>query len=94
VPCPACPHGNTPPAPPPGHTPPSLAAQAFTAMTAAARFALGGFRVLSNEAQAARAQVCEGCPYRRGDQCTACGCTLSIKTWMPAEHCPHDLWPK
>ncbi len=82
------------PAPPNTYTPPPLPVRAFAAMTAAARFALGGLRVLSNEDQRARAAVCDGCPHRKGDQCTACGCVLSIKTWMPAEPCPHDLWPK
>ena len=89
--CSSCPKYPTPPA---DHTPPSLPAQAWAAMTAAARFTLGGLRVLPVADQQARVAVCDGCPYRRGDQCTACGCVLSIKTWMPAEHCPHSLWPQ
>lgn len=88
--CNSCPKD---PAPPTNYTPPSLPSRAFAAMSAAARFALGGFRVLSNEDQQARARVCETCPRRSGDQCTACGCVLSIKTWMPGEHCPQNLWP-
>ena len=92
MPCDSCPKAAFP-APPPNQSPPPLTVQAFTAMTAAARFMLGGFRVLPSDEQQRRAAVCEGCPYRKGDQCTACGCVLSIKTWMPAEHCPHNLWP-
>ncbi len=92
MPCESCPKDKYP-VPPAGHTPPALPAKAWAAMTAVARFALGGLRVLPVEDQQARAAVCEGCPYRRDDQCRACGCVLSIKTWMPAEHCPHGLWP-
>ena len=91
--CDSCP-GNRAQTPAPAHTPPSLPAKVWSAMTAAARFTLGGMRTLSAEQQAARAAVCEGCAHRKGDECTACGCTLSLKTWMPAEHCPHNLWPK
>ena len=94
MPCDSCPKTPFPGDAPARPSPPPLPARVWSAMSAAARFALGGFRVLSADEQAARAAVCEGCPNRKGDQCTACGCVLSIKTWMPAEHCPRDLWPK
>lgn len=73
--------------------PPSFPRQALAVMTAAAKFALGGMRVLSVEDQAARMKACEGCPHKKGDMCASCGCILSIKSWMPGEHCPTGRWP-
>jgi hypothetical protein len=89
-----CPGGRAQPPAPVDPQPPPLGVRVAAAAAAAVRFALGGMRVLGPAEQQARMAACDGCPWRRGDECRACGCVLSIKSWMPAEHCPHGRWPR
>jgi hypothetical protein len=92
--CSSCPGKTQAPPVPEGHQTPGMLHQVSTAMTAAARFVLSGMKTLPMAEQQARMDVCSGCNWKRDDQCLACGCVLSIKSWLPGEFCPHGLWPK
>lgn len=39
-----------------------------------------------------RLKICNNCPYKQGNTCKQCGCTLDAKTRLPAEFCPIHKW--
>lgn len=47
--------------------------------------------------QAERWAICNACPLRRGNSCSACGCRLkgklASKIAFAAESCPRGYWP-
>lgn len=77
----------------PTHTPPDMVAQLKSATAAFIRFiASGGVRSTKAE-RAARMDICKICPEHQAGRCQACGCFVSVKSWMPEEHCPLGKWP-
>ncbi len=63
---------------------------------AAARSALAysrsGGKTVSQQVRDERQATCNGCVHHDDalNRCTACGCFLALKTWLPAEKCPLD----
>lgn len=46
------------------------------------------------EEAARRLNICKTCPFFRAsdERCSQCGCFLSAKTYLRAEHCPIGKW--
>lgn len=49
-------------------------------------------RSVSEEAYAARLDVCNACPHRDDTKCKLCGCYLAAKARAVAWHCPAFKW--
>ena len=49
---------------------------------------------LTKEEAERRLDICRSCPFFRKDdeRCSKCGCYLSSKTYLKAEHCPVGKW--
>ncbi len=73
---------------------PSLLTQGMTAAAAAGRWIASGLRLSSDETQASRRAICEGCPEfdREHGRCKICRCFISMKVRLPAEACPLSKW--
>ncbi len=41
-----------------------------------------------------RLDICKGCEFfdSLSQRCSKCGCYLSVKTYLKAEHCPINKW--
>ena len=72
---------------------PSLFQQAWNLARSLVEFVADGCETVSCEQYAARLQVCDICPERQEDRCTACGCFLSLKARGRAFTCPLQKWP-
>jgi hypothetical protein len=61
---------------------------------AAAKWALQGFKIVTQEQQNARLDKCEECDslYVPDARCTECGCYVKVKAWMATEDCPKGKW--
>ena len=40
----------------------------------------------------ARTEVCDGCIYLDGDQCSVCRCFVGVKRLFRTESCPKGYW--
>jgi hypothetical protein len=71
---------------------PSLATEAANAAKAIGRvvsaIALGEPVSCSDEEQARRLAICQGCEQYLDGRCLICGCVAAWKTRMMTEHCP------
>jgi hypothetical protein len=50
-------------------------------------------KISSEEAQK-RLDICKTCEFfdKNSQRCSKCGCYLSVKTYLKAEHCPIGKW--
>lgn len=73
---------------------PSLATQAANLAGAAVRFVSSGLALVSQAEYDRRRAICEACPLFDAAQtrCTRCGCSIAVKPWVKAEHCPESKW--
>ena len=46
----------------------------------------------SDEAKAARLNICSTCSFKSGDMCTSCGCILAVITSFTNNVCPEGKW--
>lgn len=48
----------------------------------------------TDEEKNKRMAICKGCEFfdELNNVCNKCGCYLSFKTWLKAEHCPIGKW--
>lgn len=94
---------GTPAAPPaapavePKPTPltyPSLARQAANLVGAAGRFVASGLKLVRQTEYDRRRTICVECPLYDAvrDRCARCGCSVAVKPWLKAEHCPVGKW--
>jgi len=67
---------------------------AASAASAAAKFAVGGGKSVTADVQKERMATCHTCKKFEPvlARCGACGCFLSLKTWLPKEKCPLGKW--
>lgn len=61
---------------------------------AAAKWALSGFPVVTQDEQNKRLDICDECDhlYTEAARCNLCGCYVKVKAWMSTEHCPQEKW--
>lgn len=73
---------------------PSKAAMARNAFKAAGQAIASGFKKVSEEEQARRLAICEGCEFfRQSDKrCSKCGCAMKWKSRLAGWHCPIEKW--
>lgn len=71
---------------------PSLMEMTGSFMGAMARFARGGFQVVSQEVFQARLETCRQCPKLDHGSCQLCGCFVELKAKLPQESCPLSMW--
>ena len=73
---------------------PPLATQARNLAGAVGRFVASGLKTVSKREYRRRRAICEGCPLYDAAQarCTQCGCSVAVKPWSKAEHCPEGKW--
>lgn len=76
-----------------GSPQPPLTTQLLTAGKAFLAFVRSGGKRLPKADREARLSICKGCHKHQQGRCLGCGCFVSIKTWLPDEHCPLRLWP-
>jgi uncharacterized protein DUF6171 len=57
-----------------------------------ARFAAGGFQVVSQEVREQRQAACRQCEHFSRGSCLICGCFILPKTALPHEACPIARW--
>jgi hypothetical protein len=76
------------------HKEPGLFEKAKNLGTAIIKYALSGFKNVSDEDYAKRKEICGGCEYYRAenDKCSSCGCVVSLKIAMASESCPVNKW--
>jgi hypothetical protein len=81
--------------------PPDLLTRIWNFTRAQARHARDGFRIVTQEEQAARLETCRACPLLVADVCTheKCGCGVSgdrsrfwSKLAWASEECPLGKW--
>jgi hypothetical protein len=67
---------------------------ARNALKAAGQALMSGFKKVSDEEQARRLEICEGCEFfRQSDKrCSKCGCQLNWKSRLASWHCPIEKW--
>jgi hypothetical protein len=71
-----------------------LAKNAAKAATSAAKhFVQEGFVIADDAIIKARKAICEGCEFKSGLRCLACGCFVEAKTMLVTETCPKGKWP-
>lgn len=81
-----------------GRSKPTLYQRAVKLAQATARHAADGFKPTPEPALSFRQTQCDGCPLRSGNECSACGCTLtpnlinSGKQSWRTEDCPAGKW--
>lgn len=79
-----------------GHVPsyPPAVVQAGSALGAAARFVMDGFRTVDDAEQARRLTICHACEHHDAGahRCRACGCYADVKTRVASSSCPHHKW--
>ncbi|RLC38512.1 hypothetical protein DRH27_02060 [Candidatus Falkowbacteria bacterium] len=66
--------------------------QALTATESLTRHVLAGGGNRDRTLSLNIVQVCGKCPKLSGDRCSACGCTLPLKTKWVGEACPLGYW--
>lgn len=65
------------------------------AMIVSAYGRLWGYQILADEDVAEdRLDICEECPFRRGEQCGICSCWLEAKVRLNLEQCPKKKWTR
>jgi hypothetical protein len=74
-------------------TAPPITTQVWNVTTALASFVGDGFKTVTTEQYQARLDICDGCEFRTGNRCNACGCYLSLKAKGRAFQCPKNKWP-
>lgn len=47
---------------------------------------------VSEEDQAARLAICQGCDFYDGHRCKKCGCFMNLKTRLRSASCPIGKW--
>lgn len=48
--------------------------------------------IVDNDLASSRMEICNGCEFRKGEKCRACGCFLALKTSLTTETCPKGKW--
>lgn len=74
-------------------TMPSMPVRAWNLARALAAFVADGCSTVSPDEYRARLEICDGCPFRRKNACTKCGCRISLKATGRAFNCPDGRWP-
>lgn len=76
---------------------PTLKDRLLSSSKAFYRFVKSGGKLLGSEESESRLAVCKSCPYRSSyvaaSTCSICGCFLKLKSKLPYEQCPLQLWP-
>lgn len=76
------------------HAYPPVTTQIANAAKAVVDFVASGFATVDQTEFDRRREICHGCEFlnRKDDACSKCGCSLKIKPWGKAFHCPIEKW--
>ena len=72
--------------------PPNISKQVKTVSAAAIQFARSGFKRVTQEEHDARLEQCAGCTEFKKGRCMRCGCYMTLKAWLPQQHCLLGKW--
>lgn len=79
------------------YKPPTMLEKMSAVSRALYKFAVGGFKVVSEELWLKRKSICEQCGFYNGESgvlgvaCKACGCSR-VKNWLTSSACPERKW--
>jgi len=53
-----------------------------------------GFKLVTKKEKERRLSICDGCEFKNriDNECSICGCELSIKTEWKTSSCPKNKW--
>ena len=73
---------------------PGVLRMGWNIATAIAGFVASGGKTVSEEVYKQRLEICDTCPLREGNRCSAksCGCILEKKAKLASEKCPEGKW--
>ena len=71
---------------------PSMVKRAHNLMQSAPAIIASGFAHASATVKHTRLAVCDTCPLKVGNACSACGCNLKTKAGLATERCPNGYW--
>lgn len=72
---------------------PGLVRKSFNLARAMVKYAASGLEDCTSEEYTERLNMCNMCPTRNGDECSACGCPIAKKAVIKGEKCPLNKWP-
>lgn len=71
---------------------PTPVGMARSAAKAGVGFVLDGLKTVERAEHERRIVVCSACQDLVGGRCKRCGCYMTLKAWLPKQHCPKGAW--